>query len=908
MGAPFDGKTYKREVLEPLAKDAARMERLRNVVRALEGSKSELTHMLGPLDLDTLFCVSPTTAEAQLPTHLKTVQRSLNKYENLQSSHLLLELLQRLRDQHDADKPGFWEAARKERKRGEASQLANYGRTIKEECPLGVILEKTAREAADSMGLKSSSDDALKKALAHEQVQVVGDFDVPEVEPQILKVVGDTLQHPGLRTLADVLLFGEEQAPSEVRILDEFTFGVRRTALRAGDIKQAMLRSEKALGEGDKVPAVQRCLTRLESECRSDDDLRDVALAAAAAKTDMLIAAGSPRKTIYERLVDDGIDPFDAARLVTKLVSSASAGRAETLTLQMAEDALVSGRLSEARRIITEVARLGKDADSCNELQTRIGSAEAEKKKLVTKSDKARSAANYDEARGALREALMLDREDEELRTSLDRLPPGSPRSLQIRAAGADATLSWSADPDHSVRYTVVRAVGRVPAHQKDGDVLAKGLAQSSFTDKHPVVARDATYAVFATRDGDAFSAPVTESIRILPEPNGLTASPTVDSVDLSWSTPSKAAGVVIRMRSLDGIVKDFEVSSAGHLAARGLITGRKYHFAASAIYLVGGKREESAPVELDATPRGRAKPVSHFEVRHLTGSIHRAEWNVIRGYDVQLWALPLGVSIEEGLHVTFARLKDDGGRLLPTHSIRESGGKASGRFDPGRMFARVIPVTVDGDGGLAGSSAVAGVLPAPTDVVADRLGDELRLSWTWPDAAQDILVAWKDGGLQRDRRISRARYRAQGGVRLVNADHLSDISLVATAPLGDEIVRSGATAVSLGGPAPPQVFYEIKLKKTVLGKSYTATIDARTENFSGRLPVTIVVKRGSIMPAEAGDAGHALPATLDLSGSASTTISVDLGKHSSPFWVRVFPDTPDVVRLQDPPTVQMRG
>lgn len=898
----FDAKQYRKSVLIPLEKDKERKAVLQEAIRGFQGAEG--TSALERLDLSALFAVEPSMGRPELEDHLGSVEAAFNSpsVKNRGSAQLLKKLLELLRqsDGVDGTDPAFWSRMAAARTRAERTQLDGFARAVAQEHPLGVVLSDRVAELAAGTGLGSVAESDLAAALSSHGVSVVPDFELPRTKvPPAVRTATD---HPEFRTVVDVVCRPER--PDGIRVVDGLSYGDRERGLGPQDVARAkaLLQQQEARVEEGARQAAQNALAAL-TECGSADDLHALALASVAEIAETLLRRGLPRVTVHEELRKCGVHRDDAARLVTKLSTGT-----RVLGPDDVADLLADGSLGEARRLLDSLPEPAADECAARErLAERVAAAEAKKERSLARYHAALEAGDRPAAATALREALDVDPRDGDLKERLRRLPPPPPANLALRVEGRGLVAAWNADGDGTVAYAVVRTTGALPANPQDGRLLAETHTGTLFRDEDPPVGVCVRYSVFATRDGAAWSDPATDTCVVLPPPTDLGASAGATQVSLSWDIPSEAVGAVVTRTDPDGTRKAYRPTEPGELTVTGLTTGTKYRFSVVSVYLPeDGKRRESAAVSTDATPRGAVRAVEDLHVEAAPAG-HRASWTAVAGYPVELWALPVTARIEPGTRLSRSRLADLHGRRLTLRPGPTAPGRTVREFDPLAEVDLLVPVTVDGDGGLIGTPQVTGSAPQVRTPTVERLGEELRLSWRWPEGDHVIEVGWHADGRPVTRRVTRTAYNDGGGVRIPQAHTVSGLTLATVVRAAGREWVSAPVDVPVSGRAPA-ASYSLEVKRSWLAGRGTATVTVESPEFRGTVRTLTVLKEAKFMPGDATDGTVVDRRELDFADERSHTFELRLGKVATPFWVRLFTEPGSAVRLEDPPTSRMRG
>lgn len=182
--------------------------------------------------------------------------------------------------------------------------------------------------------------------------------------------------------------------------------------------------------------------------------------------------------------------------------------------------------------------------------------------------------------------------------------PVGRPEDVQAEAVLTGVRLTWRAAPREALSFRVFR---RAEA-EKDASLVSTPAA-SGWIDTSTAYGKRYAYTVQAvvktgTSEADSeISAP----IEIVPAdkfppavPGGLTAASTPDSVELAWerNTDPDFAGYRV-YRSADGAAfeKIADSLEAPNYSDRNVARGQRYHYAVSAVDLLGNESARSQPV-----------------------------------------------------------------------------------------------------------------------------------------------------------------------------------------------------------------------------------------------------------------------------------------------------------------------
>ncbi|MDO5286646.1 MAG: hypothetical protein Q4G45_07495 [Actinomycetia bacterium] len=567
--------------------------------------------------------------------------------------------------------------------------------------------------------------------------------------------------------------------------------------------------------------------------------------------------------------------------------------------LTTVKELVETGRLQQARQVFEKLTEDAEESPLLEEVSTALHAAELLKRLALDEYRQALDEHDYPTAAQSLARAREIDQADEQLRRLEQQLPPGPPTGLQAGYSTADNAvhLTWQGPPGDSVRYRVARA-GAGPGSTET--VLE--TADQQATDTDPVTAQEMVYAVWAVR-GQACSEPATVTVTALPAPTRVTASVTGSDLLLRWYCPEQATAVSVDLYGPDE--QHFPRLARDELLVSGLVLGQTYEIFLTAHYLVQGEPACSEAATVTAVPREAAYPVTDLKVAAGPGHPARAEWSTVRGYQTELWALPLERGLPVGSRVPAERLEALGGQRL-TGPQQEQGLLRSQVLDQVAGLRACYPVTWDGDEGLVGAAVTVGEAPSASEVEAVRFGSELVVSWVWPEGDHRMSVSWSGLDDQRgERRVSRVDYQRDGGVRIPRADLVTEVvvrTVVAT-PAGDLVCSP--VVVSLAA-VPPRLAYTLRLPRRLLG-GREATLQLTSAGFRGVAELVVVMSTGDYMPSSP-DAGQQIARLgVDLTTSPTQTVTFTVPKVKS-YWLRVFAAHPGRLTLQDPPTPTLKG
>ncbi len=211
---------------------------------------------------------------------------------------------------------------------------------------------------------------------------------------------------------------------------------------------------------------------------------------------------------------------------------------------------------------------------------------------------------------------------------TIPKAPPATAclaATFQGQGTRNNVALEWPAVPEAAgVMYVLMRREGATPAAAPGKDAIVE-TRQLRHVDETVKPGRRYSYSLF-TRQGDLYSrtGSVAPAVDILPEVSDVNITTGDGTVEVSWTAPKEAAGVVVRRRleppqnAFDG----HQLSYTGTSSARdeNIVNGRTYHYLVCAVYRPDGQKDVfSRGVRRSAMPARLPDPVQRLK----TGAIN---------------------------------------------------------------------------------------------------------------------------------------------------------------------------------------------------------------------------------------------------------------------------------------------
>jgi len=887
----------------------------REVIRPLRGRHGRIAD-----DLPRLYAVEPGMTGAQLQEHLRRLrtywnQRASGPDSRAQVCKQLLatdEELQRTPGVALSD-PDWWqaqfqrqaEAAGQAVKQLTADLVRAYGGT-------GQITQAQLDGiAAEHPALRR---DQVDEAAHQAKLKVVNAVDLPtasgldgsgyrELEQRLGEVGVDTvvhLLHPDLaRPFTLVQRFG--------------VVGGQRLTLGAEVVQERLAAAERA-ADSPAVRARKRALNVLRTCIANGVNLRELALFQIVERLAAARGQGLPDVLLIRQATRLGLTQEDAELVVASLPAGLDAGVNPAARVR---ELIGDGDLRAARQALAEVPSTDPEH---GDVTTLVQRQEAELGRLLGEAETAVATRREEEAERLLRDAQRIARDDPDLERRLRRLPPPPPREPTAVVDGASVRLVWGPSPSAvaEMHYRVVCGVDRPPASPQDGRVVADGTATAA-VDATPPVARKLRYAVFATgSNGAVWSRGATVQASLLPPVTGVTVHAVPDQITISWDPHPELIAVHARRTqgrpprdASDGTPIECTTSS---LVDRQIREGDEYYYALTAVYLDGRReRVEAQSTVISAAPRAPASPVDGLAVEPTSasgdGTRVRVSWPVGAGGGmVRVRYSPQPPPWEPGDTVTMTEI-DRYGREVPG-APRVEGDRMVLEADVPTRPLVYLPYAFGGTGVVIGLSVEVGQLNSVRQLDARRAGDQVILTWIWPEGVGVVEVEWStpDLGEQR-RRISHSQYVDGGGCLLPvgSGGGAAAVRAISVGPRGES--RSLPAQVAIDGRSI-RLSYRVESKRGPLGRfSRQRTVVLSADQDCSGVELVVVAAPGRVMPLRV-EQGVVVDrfAGLRLTRDVPLTFEVEMPQTMRrPYWIRCFATGSVPLTTVDPPVATLK-
>ena len=486
-----------------------------------------------------------------------------------------------------------------------------------------------------------------------------------------------------------------------------------------------------------KTPS-ENVLAILRAAARKPGELDALLLSEVVERLRPLARSGFVQRVIAAQAREFGLDEDEAG-----LIAAAMAATDELGTLrQQVED-----ELTAAGCAVRSGCSPALPADE--PLRERVVALDAEVVALIRRADQELAQGRPEHAAALLAQAANMARDDAELPERLAAVPPPAPREAAARADGDHVLITWKPSPARAgrVQYRVDARPGRRPGVALRGHRRGDADRADRCDDAEAPPGADLFYSVFAARGGETWSPPaITPPAMFTPEVTDVSISGRRHVGGRGLAAASGANGVlVVRREDNPPRARDDGMSVAASLTGftdSGLRTGTEYYYRIVACYRPSdGQRRYSAGVVVLAVPEPVPLAVTDLAISEPgeDAPLIVASWTpppygqvrLVRSDQPPPWAA--------------------GTRISPADSagLREIPGVPRGgtdgrdvlelRLPPGHHH--ILALTAGHNASVVGNTAEVRLVEPVRGLSAERMHDEVRLGWIWPDHATDALM-----------------------------------------------------------------------------------------------------------------------------------------------------------------------
>jgi len=884
MSVPFDQRRYEDTVIKPMRKLLPDL----------------------PDDLAARYAVDPSMDPAALRERVDAVVKVWNGLSNrpgaggMVAKALINEHMTLKQGEHGPTSAQFWAAWFAGRQQTVGTAIDALVAQLREEYgTLTVLTEAQLRETAQLCGVHGAAD--IERARAKAGLSVVEPADVSGGLPKMhgqLKALTTALTEAGVRSIPQLLY----PALVSFRVLDGVAVTTQPPVTGDPLSAEAVTRAQKDLDkrpDSVQVRSIRSALGLLATEAGSGTDMAALTLCHLLQPVREKQSQGVGVVSLLNQLVAMKLDRADAARIVLGLRAGGP---------QRDPGAEVVELLNEGRLVAAQQAAAALSGPEGEEVRAVVARVHAQVVELRSAATEHLRMDRDAEAAEALRQAVALAADLPGLAAELAAIPP--PPVLEVRAVadGSGVRVTWRAAPAHGqdAVFAVVRGRGRAPDGPDDGTTVP--MSSGHAVDAEPPVGLQVHYAVFARLGTGSWSRAATTSVRVVPPVSDVVVDGGTDAVTGRWHVHPAAATVEVARATgrPDAPPQPVAVERKRGFRDTSVADGTAYYYSIVAVYPAptGGAPLRSDPVVRQGATRQEAKPIPKLVANPVAGTqrMLRISWRQQPGTEVVLRRSTRPCPWGYGAKVQLSDLKRWGTELDGEVVARGEAITMTAAIPAGRSI--VVPFTIGPDGAVRGQDAIVDLVEAVRDVRAQRFGDDVRVTWVWPDEISVADVTWA-GGRQR---ITLTQYRDGGGCLLRAVPRMRRVDVEAVLPGGEDEGRAPAVSVEVVERRTP-----LRYKLSRRGRSWAGGVTA-TVTLTSQVPVPhatllLVGAPGDVMPLSPDGGEELLRTDVTLrAGEPLVLPDIPVPRHlRKPYWLRCFLADPGPFTLVDPAVTQLK-
>lgn len=867
-----------------------------------------------PDDLVSRYAIDLTMSDAEVVARLGEIRshwhkgtQSSGKAASVRSLYkAFLRADEELRGQHGDQlyRIAWWQEHARARAGARQAQINELAQTLRTSFGELELISPGQLDATMRAAYTALAPEEVEQALAEAQVTRTTPLELPK---------SSGLQETTYRALKSHLIDAQVGSVPEllhgqlasIRVLEGFVCRPPQpNGLTEAAIRQAIERENKR--PASESQAARAALGILNTAVKGGADLRQLSIFHLLDNVRQHNAQGAPPGALVKQLVAARLEQ-DEARMAVFSVRNESAPAAQAAGLGPVKELLARGHLIAATQALAALTN-ADDAAVARELVER---QVAEVRALRDTALAALRIGDEEFAADRLRQAGALAADDADIAAQLSRIPPPPVLGVSAQPEGVGVRVSWRPAPSHEegTRYRLVRKTDRVPADPADG-VLVREDSATVTVDPAAPAGQLVGYAVFAATDEGPWSRPAGVSIEVLPPVHDVRLTAERGIVQGRWQVHPDVFSVEVRRGGSDGVLLPRSGKTEFHDRVDTEAEPAERVYTLVACYRrTDGSEARSTAVQARTTNRGRLQPVSGLHLSAVSGENGprvAIRWRQARDAEVTVRRASRPCGWEFGEVVPLAELASYGEEV---RGRSESDGEWRTLISdvPTGLF-HYVPFTLGPSGAVRGFDNSLGIALPMTGLRHQRLGEELVLSWVWPEQVGTAEIRWRGSGDSSRVRLTRQQYQTAGGFRIRCGT--GEVNVRVRSVLFAEGGECFSADAELTVPErPPSVRYTVELtRRPLLGT--TARVRLTADQSVPRCTVLVVAAQGVVMPNRPTDGQLVLRSDQELQAGQEVELSAELPRLRRPYWVRCFLDDDahrNAAHLVDPPTTQLK-
>ncbi|MEN8219944.1 MAG: zinc ribbon domain-containing protein [Pseudomonadota bacterium] len=399
--------------------------------------------------------------------------------------------------------------------------------------------------------------------------------------------------------------------------------------------------------------------------------------------------------------------------------------------------ALVKARKLEAGK--SQLERFNDEQAGTDAIKKLIDDGLRRAKQAYEVAEKLRLSGKTEEAFDKYEESLSHSVDFSPALSAMASSPPPPPQTLTAEWRGESLRLSWP-KARGKISYRIVRKQGGLPANDRDGDIIAEtSITKADDIKIKPGIAY--YYGIFSVRAGVASPSFASTGPHLkTAEVEEIDYEVSNGQVTLKWRAPEGCIAVEVWRKdkiapSRRGDGKQIASATASHLLDADLQNGRCYGYLIIAKYRHPEEVLYSKGVSILATPVAPPEPVKDLSAnRHertvlLTWTPGKAQVQIRQAQSIPDMTPGQIVSLKTAERFGVPIQVTSPGRAQTTLKTQ------------GRMF--FVPVSIVSETAVLGNPVTVTTIDEISQLVSQRNGRNIILTWQWPSGSSEVLVAY---------------------------------------------------------------------------------------------------------------------------------------------------------------------
>lgn len=425
----------------------------------------------------------------------------------------------------------------------------------------------------------------------------------------------------------------------------------------------------------------------------------------------------------------------DASEIRKKIIAVKSQSESHYLELQKI---VQQKKLCAAEKYLDDYSQLINSGIKFTRLKSEIISGIQKASKLTTAGIE---QTNLEKKELLFLQALNICADYTKASIGLEQILPSSPTQLRVQSSNRTVDLSWEeVKSSRPINYFILRKQDTPPKNHLDGERLTD-TTQTVFRDISGVSGYSYRYAVFTQRQSAVSEkAAVSPLVTITADVENLHCTSGEEQLRLDWKLPPNAWKVEIRYAKNTAPLDNQSgqrlntVRPDGILVSN-LINKQNYGFSVKTVFKTkSGQLHYSKGIQIIGTPNSPPKAVGILEVKQ-NGNMAHLSW-LPNADTVELYQSKTPFPYQLHEQIEYTQILSKGKRI----NLRDKTNADFRLTEHG--ITHIMAVTLKGNTIIAGACKILTHLLPVTGLKAKIKEEEIRLVWDFPKGAKKVIIS----------------------------------------------------------------------------------------------------------------------------------------------------------------------